>query len=162
MNRHLKSLLALVACFVTSIAQAQAPTLGYLYPPAVERGKTANVQLGGFDLTPDTQFLSMTHLPFCKSLEIWENTSSLRPYWEGPAHLHGPHLPLPLRIPATSERQQIIRLGWFVGSWRMPMERPERQHFSLARISNLPNRDFVTCRCPYKRYRLGYLGDCHA
>ena len=95
MNRHLKSLLALVACFVTSIAQAQAPTLGYLYPPAVERGKTTNVQLGGFDLTPDMQvFVHDSPAVLQITGDLGEHLVPPRPYWEGPRIFMGA-LPLP-------------------------------------------------------------------
>lgn len=101
MNRHLKSLLALVACFVTSIAQAQAPTLGYLYPPAVQRGKTANVQLGGFDLTPDMQvFVHDSPAVLQITGNLGEHLVPPRPYWEGPRIFMGA-LPLPREFPAT-------------------------------------------------------------
>ncbi len=46
-----------VIVFLGALAAAQTPpSLGYVYPPAVQVGTTIDVQLGGYDLTPDTQF----------------------------------------------------------------------------------------------------------
>jgi hypothetical protein len=33
-----------------------APGVAYVFPPAIERGQTTNVKLGGYDFTPDLQF----------------------------------------------------------------------------------------------------------
>ncbi|MFP6603046.1 MAG: hypothetical protein VB862_11005, partial [Pirellulaceae bacterium] len=55
--KHLLKTVCLSLCLSWSTSlPAQAPQLGYLFPPAVERGTTTAVQLGGYDLTPDMQF----------------------------------------------------------------------------------------------------------
>ena len=91
-------LLAFYSC--TSIVVAQAPTLGYVFPPAIQRGTTTSVQLGGFDLTPDMQVFvhdSSAHLSLTGPLE--EHLVPPRPYWEGP-RIFSSALPLPREIPA--------------------------------------------------------------
>jgi len=79
---------------------AQAPQLGYVFPPAVERGTTTPVQLGGYDLTPDMQFfVYATGL----NLEVTGPPGPFlvtpRPYWEGPRVFSGA-LPIAREIPA--------------------------------------------------------------
>ncbi|MCA9176149.1 MAG: hypothetical protein KDB14_16800, partial [Planctomycetales bacterium] len=63
---------------------AQAPALGYAFPPAVQIGETAVVQLGGYDFTSDMQFFS--HHPGVK-LETEGRPGEFfvppPPYWFG-------------------------------------------------------------------------------
>jgi hypothetical protein len=49
--------LSLLVLSLPSIAMAAAPSLGYIYPPVVRAGQQTSVQLGGYDLTPDSVFL---------------------------------------------------------------------------------------------------------
>ena len=49
-------LVLVLACW-TGLTTAQSPDLGYVFPPFVERGKSTEVALGGYDFTPDMQFL---------------------------------------------------------------------------------------------------------
>lgn len=44
---------------VTALAQT-APKLGYIFPPAIPVGSQIDVKLGGFDFTPDTQFIVLS------------------------------------------------------------------------------------------------------
>ena len=79
---------------------AQAPSLGYLFPPAVERGKTTSVQLGGFDLTPDMQvFVHDSPAELSLHGPLGPHLVPPRPYWEGP-RVFAPALPLPREFPA--------------------------------------------------------------
>ena len=56
MNHLLKVVcLTLCASWSTSVP-GQAPELGYVFPPAVERGTMTDVQLGGYNFTPDMEF----------------------------------------------------------------------------------------------------------
>ena len=49
--------LSLCLCLLTASAFAQkAPELGYVFPPAIPAGQKVDVQLGGYDFTPDMQF----------------------------------------------------------------------------------------------------------
>lgn len=92
------SCLAYFSC--TSNLLAQAPTLGYVFPPAIQRGTTTPVQLGGFDLTPDMQVFvhdSSAHLSLTGPLGV--HLVPPRPYWEGP-RIFSSALPLPREIPA--------------------------------------------------------------
>ncbi len=101
MNHLLKvACIVLWASWPTSVP-GQAPELGYLFPPAVERGTTTDVQLGGYNFTPDMQFfvhasglnLQVTGAP-------GEFLVTPRPYWEGP-RIYTTALPIAREIPAT-------------------------------------------------------------
>jgi hypothetical protein len=89
--------------FLTAIGSlfAQTPTLGYLYPPAIQRGSTSDVQIGGFDLTPDMQVFVLESSGQLKIAgELGTHLVPPRPYWEGP-RIFMSALPLPREFPAT-------------------------------------------------------------
>lgn len=93
-----------LGCFIISLvslqALAQAPTLGYLYPPAIERGKPTAVQLGGYDLTPDMQvFVHDSPAELKITGPLGAHLVPPRPYWEGP-RIFAAALPLPREFPA--------------------------------------------------------------
>ena len=93
--------LTLLVCWsLSQVSHAQAPSLGYCFPPAVQRGKTTDVMLGGYDLTPDMQFF--VHHPEVQ-LEVAGDLGPClvppRPYWEGPRVFMGA-LPIPREQPA--------------------------------------------------------------
>ena len=50
-------LIALLLLPATNIL-AQAPSLGYVFPPSVQVGSSVEVNLGGYDFTPDMQFFA--------------------------------------------------------------------------------------------------------
>lgn len=77
-------LLLLTACSPRSAARAQAPQLGYVYPPAVRIGETTSVALGGYDLTADTQyFLLHPHASWSVDGELSDFHVPPPPYWFG-------------------------------------------------------------------------------
>lgn len=58
MSKPFFVLSTLVCFFLTDFLAAQKPPeLGYAFPPAIQIGKKSHVQLGGFDFTPDLQFI---------------------------------------------------------------------------------------------------------
>lgn len=67
-------------------AEAQkAPQLGYMYPPVLKVAQTNQVQLGGYDLTPDLQWFF--HQPGIVLNEVTAPGDFLitpPPYWNGP------------------------------------------------------------------------------
>jgi len=85
----------------------KAPDPGYVYPPGGKAGTTVDVQLGGFDWTPDLQFFVLD--PAVK-LEILGPPGPVLvpppPYWFGSKSTIAP-LPLP--------REQLARLTLPVG-----------------------------------------------
>lgn len=80
--------------------QNAVPRIGYVYPPAVTAGTTTEIQLGGYDWTPDIQVI--VHDPRIK-LELAGPPGELLvpppPYWFGPKSFL-PALPLPRETPA--------------------------------------------------------------
>ena len=79
----------------------QAPELGYLFPPAVERGTTTPVQLGGYNFTPDMQFfVHVSGLDLQVTGSPGKFLVTPRPYWEGP-RVFTSALPIAREIPAT-------------------------------------------------------------
>lgn len=80
----------------TALAQAQiAPGLGYVFPPAIRAGQPTDVQLGGFDFTPDMQWF--VHDARVR-LEILGEPGEFHlpppPYWIGPrAGSNAPPIP---------------------------------------------------------------------
>jgi hypothetical protein len=67
-------------------AEAQkAPQLGYMYPPVLKVGETNQVQLGGYDLTPDLQwFFHQTGVSFREATVPGDFLITPPPYWNGP------------------------------------------------------------------------------
>ncbi|MBH55819.1 MAG: hypothetical protein CMJ82_01380 [Planctomycetaceae bacterium] len=97
----LRITLACLVCFsCPTDLLAQAPTLGYVFPPAIQRGTTTEVQLGGFDLTPDMQvFVHSSPANLSLTGPLGKHLVPPRPYWEGP-RIFSSALPLPREIPA--------------------------------------------------------------
>ena len=76
----------MVAIFVcsTSFANGQQPSLGYVYPPVVTSETTTEVDLGGYDFTPDMQFF--VHHPHIRLQVLGPPGPFLvpgPPYWFG-------------------------------------------------------------------------------
>ena len=75
-----------VSLLGTLLADAQQPpTIGYIYPPGGRAGTTVEVQLGGYDFTPDTQFFVLDSRA---KLEVTGPPGALlypgAPHWFGP------------------------------------------------------------------------------
>lgn len=97
---NLASLLSLALLAQVQPAVPKAPEVGYLYPPGGKPGTTVNVQLAGFDWTPDLQFFFSD--PRVK-LELLGPPGPVLlappPYWFGPkAYIAA--LPMPREIAA--------------------------------------------------------------
>lgn len=78
----------------------KAPALGYAYPPALVAGKETEVQLGGFDFTPDMQwFVLDDRLRLETNKILGPLIDTPPPYWTGP-RAAGPSLPIPREVTA--------------------------------------------------------------
>jgi hypothetical protein len=100
MNHLLKTVCLGLCVSWSSSLPAQAPQLGYLFPPAVERGTTTAVQLGGYNFTPDMQFFVYgTGLNLQVTGPPGPFLVTPRPYWEGP-RIYTTALPIAREIPA--------------------------------------------------------------
>ena len=97
---NLTPLLSLVILAQAPPAVPKAPEVGYLYPPGGKAGTTVNVQIAGFDWTPDLQFFFSD--PRVK-LELLGPPGPVLvappPYWFGPKG-YITALPMPREIPA--------------------------------------------------------------
>ncbi len=95
-------LLAVVVLWLTnSPLMAQAPSLGYVYPPGARAGETVEVTLGGYDLTRDVDYF--LHDDRAKMKVSGSLTAMLvpgPPYWFG-GKGRSSALPLPREITAT-------------------------------------------------------------
>ncbi|QVL31599.1 hypothetical protein KIH39_22575 [Telmatocola sphagniphila] len=81
-------------------ADLRAPEPGYLYPPGGRAGTTSDVQLGGYDWTPDLQFFVLdSRIKLQTSGEPGPILIPPPPYWFG-AKAYITPLPLPREIPA--------------------------------------------------------------
>ncbi|MEX2185391.1 MAG: hypothetical protein WD875_01295 [Pirellulales bacterium] len=80
---------------IVPAAAQKSPLLGYAFPPAISIGQSTEVQLGGFDFTPDMQWF--VHDDRVR-LEILgppgEHHVPPPPYWTGP-RVSTPALPIP-------------------------------------------------------------------
>ena len=102
--RRMVLLLVLSASLVNSPTgwAQQPPTVGYVYPASGRAGTTVDIQLGGYDLTPDTQFFVHDARV---TLEITGPPSPLlypgAPHWFGPRAINA-NKPygIPREIPA--------------------------------------------------------------
>src|SRR5262245_23659163 len=97
---HLAPLLSLAILAQVQPVVPKAPEAGYIYPPGGKAGTTVNVQLAGFDWTPDLQFFFSD--PRIK-LELLGPPGPILvappPYWFGPkAYITAS--PMPREIPA--------------------------------------------------------------
>lgn len=92
--------LALLLAFASSAAAQLAPSIGYMYPPGGQAGRTIEVTLGGYDWTPDMQVF--VHDPRIR-LEIVGPPGPVivpePPYWFGKKARRAP-FPLPREFPA--------------------------------------------------------------
>jgi hypothetical protein len=97
---------------LTPLCAQQPPQIGYMYPPVVVAGKTTNVQLGGFDLTPDVQWFvhhSQIQLDLQGDLGDYEHVPP--PYWFGP-RASTPARPIPREVPARLTVPADVPSGW--------------------------------------------------
>lgn len=107
-NRCLRDclLIGVVVLFPVRAPGQVAPALGYVFPPAVERGKATNVELGGFDLTPDVQFFVLDQTVTLKTTgELGPFIVPEPPYWFGlkgydPAEPIARHFPAEINVAA--------------------------------------------------------------
>jgi SpoU rRNA methylase family enzyme len=90
---------------------AQAPGVGYVYPPFVQQGTSTSVRLGGYDFTPDLQI--MVHSAAVSLRDVGPLGPFLvppRPYWEGP-RIFATALPIPREIEAVLSPDKTCALG---------------------------------------------------
>ena len=102
--QRVSMLLALMAgsglLSAATIHAQQAPTLGYVFPPAVVPGSTVDVAVGGYDLTPDVQlFVHDSRLSLTVQGSPGEFFIPGPPYWFGPKGF-STALKIPREIPA--------------------------------------------------------------
>ena len=92
---------------VVAVASAQAPKVGYLFPPAIQRGQNIDVAIGGYDFTPDMQVFT-----FDQGVQLQQTGPPGKfhltppPYWTGPrqyanAQLVPREMPGKLTVPST-------------------------------------------------------------
>lgn len=63
----------------------KSPQLGYAFPPAIRVGTTADVQLGGYDFTPDLQwFIHHPNVTLLSAGKPGDYLITPPPYWTGP------------------------------------------------------------------------------
>ena len=90
----------------------QAPEVGYMHPPVVTAGTTTNVQLGGFDFTPDMQWFVHDERIELEILgEPGEYLLPPPPYWFGP-RASTPALPIPREVSARITVPADYPGGW--------------------------------------------------
>jgi hypothetical protein len=90
---------------------AQSPEVGYVYPPFVQKGTSTSVRLGGYDFTPDLQF--MVHSAVVSLADVGPVGPFLvppRPYWEGP-RIFTNALPIPREVVAVLTPDKNCALG---------------------------------------------------
>jgi hypothetical protein len=80
----------------------QRPTLGYAYPAGASAGQTVEVQLGGYDWTPDMQFFVLDdRVKLERVSEVGPMIYPGAPYWFGPRALNSyKPFPIPREITA--------------------------------------------------------------
>lgn len=63
----------------------KSPQLGYVYPPAVQAGSISQVQIGGYDFTPDMQWFEYSpYVTIVSSGSLGDYLITPPPYWSGP------------------------------------------------------------------------------
>ena len=112
-----KMALSLLAAVFTGIVgfqtnlSAQAPDVGYVYPPFVQKGTSTSVRLGGYDFTPDLQIMIHSAAVSLADVEpVGPFLVAPRPYWEGPRVLANA-LPIPREILAVLSPDKNCELG---------------------------------------------------
>lgn len=93
--------LALWSLAAVPVSAQKAPELGYVFPPSLMRGKTTDVQLGGYDFTSDMQFF--VYDPHAKLTVNGKPGRFLvpePPYWFGEKGRSNA-FPIPREIPAS-------------------------------------------------------------
>ena len=99
-------LISVAGLFPVASPGQVAPGLGYVFPPAIERGKAADVDLGGFEFTPDLQFFVLDPTITLKTTgELGPHIVPEPPYWFGlkgfdPAYLIPRLFPAQINVPA--------------------------------------------------------------
>lgn len=84
-SRSLPLTLLLVLAWTLSAYAQKAPQLGYMYPPVLKTGATNEVQLGGYDFTPDMQwFFYGEGIELLQASSPGEYIITPPPYWTGP------------------------------------------------------------------------------
>ena len=86
----------MIGLLVGNAFAQQRPTLGYAYPPGGQAGCSIEVQLGGYDWTPDVEFFVLDDRV---KLEVLTEPGPLiypgAPYWFGPRALNS-YKPFPI------------------------------------------------------------------
>ncbi len=110
-------LILVVLSLLSAAASAQAPKLGYVFPPAIEAGKATPVQLGGYDFTVDLEWFIHDD---DRKPELRVKLKTLGPpgdylltpppYWVGPRTMSTP-LPIPREVPGQLETSKDTPAG---------------------------------------------------
>ena len=78
----------------------EAPSAGYMYPPVVPAGVVTEVQLGGYEFTPDVEFFSPDpQVTITKTGPPGKLIVAPPPYWFGQKSMRAP-FPIPREVPA--------------------------------------------------------------
>ena len=78
----------------------EAPSAGYMYPPVVPAGVVTEVQLGGYEFTPDVEFFSPDpQVTITKMGPPGKLVVAPPPYWFGQKSMRAP-FPIPRETPA--------------------------------------------------------------
>lgn len=89
----------------------KAPQLGYVFPPAVRAGAATEVQLGGYDFTPDMQwFVHDERVRLRTSGAVGDYQLTPPPYWVGP-RAGVTSLPLAREVAATLDVDAAMPAG---------------------------------------------------
>lgn len=94
------AMLSAILCMPVADVFALPPGLGYVYPPAVPAGAETQVQLGGYDFTPDMQwFVHHDSVKLETDGVPGDFLDIPPPYWTGP-RAGGASLPIPREVTA--------------------------------------------------------------
>ncbi len=111
---RLLTFVAMLLLPVSSLLAQKAPGLGYVYPPAIRAGQTADVQIGGYDFTVDLQWFVGDDRA---GLEILSEPGDYHltppPYWHGPrASMPSPPVPREVSgriVTASDAKEGFVR-----------------------------------------------------
>lgn len=105
------SLLAVTFTFLCGLVRAQGPAVGYVYPPGAPAGTTVEVQLGGYDFTPDLQFFVLDERVKLTVIGTAGDDIMLQPpFWFGPKSRVGA-MPIPREVSARLELSEDLPPG---------------------------------------------------